>query len=206
MRYVKRGEEVLLRYRYADGRLQAALPLRVVEDDADGTVAWLSPGTEIMYWALSDGRDPRELPLDARFRQPMTTAPRRWLGSGVLRVMPEGLDYQVLHFWNEGRFAGWYVNLERPRKRVGRCFDSVDQHLDLVISPAGSPSWKDEDEAHAAVAAGHLPASDLASARRTGEAIIADLDSWLKVVGDWRRWTPPAEFIPPLRLPGDWDA
>lgn len=184
------GEEILLRYRYPDGRMQAGIPLRAVEDAADRTAAWLSPGTEISYWALQDGRDPRELPLDERFQHPMITARRIWQGSGVLRVMPVGAQYQVLHFWDEGRFAGWYVNLERPRVRRGRCFDSVDQHLDLVISPDGSTAWKDVDEAQAAVTAGHLPEADLVAARVAGEAIIADIDAWLDVVGDWREWSP----------------
>lgn len=204
MTYAWPGEELLLRYRYPDGRIQAALPLRAVEDDAVRTVAWLSPGTEISYWALQNGRDPRELPLEERFRHPMITTPRTWQGSGVLRVMPVGAEYQVLHSWDEGRFAGWYVNLERARVRRGHCFDSVDQHLDLVISPDGSTAWKDVDEAQAAVTAGHLPKVDLAAARVTGEAIIADIDGWLEAVGDWREWLPPAGFDSPLMLPAGW--
>ncbi|PRB12949.1 DUF402 domain-containing protein [Microbacterium sp. MYb62] len=206
MTYARSGEEILLRYRYPDGRVQAAIPLRAVEDDAARTVAWLSPGTEISYWALQNGRDPRELPLDERFRHPMITARRTWQGSGVLRVMPAGAAYQVLHFWDEGRFAGWYVNLERPRMRRGSCFDSVDQHLDLAIAADGSHTWKDADEAQAAVDAGHLPEADLAAARATGEAVIADIDVWLGVVGDWREWSPPAGFDAPLTLPAGWDA
>ena len=89
---------MLLRYRYPDGRLQAALPMRVVEDRTDRLVAWLAPQTEIMYWALADGRDPRVVPLGERFRMPLTTAARRWQGTGVLRVIPVQSTYQVLHF------------------------------------------------------------------------------------------------------------
>ena len=51
--------------------------------------------------------------------------------------MPRGEPFQVLHFWDEsGGFAGWY--------------------LDLWLDPDGSATWKDEDEAEAAVDAGHL--------------------------------------------------
>ena len=204
MRFGLPGDEILLRYRYPDGRPQAGLPLRVVEDGPERTVAWLSPGTEISYWALSDGRDPRTIPLAERFRSPMTTARRIWQGSGVLRVMPTGAEYQVLHFWDEGRFAGWYVNLERPRRRRGSCFDSLDRHLDLVIAPDGTSAWKDVDEAETAVSAGHLPEGDLVAARRTGDAIAQDLDAWLAVVGDWRGWQPPEGYEAPLELPDDW--
>lgn len=206
MTHAAPGDELLMRYRYPNGRMQAVLPLRAVEDDDRRTVAWLSPGTEIMYWALADGRDPRALPLEERFRHPLGTAPRVWKGAGVLRSMPAGAAFQVLHFWEEGgRFAGWYVNLERPRTRRGSVIESVDQHLDLVIDADGTASWKDEDEAQAAVDAGHLPSEDLESARSTGEGIIADLDRFLDRVGDWRRWTPPPEFLPPLPLPSAWD-
>jgi predicted RNA-binding protein associated with RNAse of E/G family len=120
--------------------------------------------------------------------------------------MPAGAEYQVLHFWEDGQFAGWYVNLERPRVRRGSCFDGLDQHLDLVIAPDGTHAWKDVDEAEAAVSAGHLPEADLVAARRTGEAIIQDFRAWLAVVGDWRGWRPPDGFDIPLQLPDDWDA
>ncbi|MEV0130286.1 zeta toxin family protein [Dactylosporangium sp. NPDC050688] len=55
---------------------QAAFPMRVVADDGERVVAWLAPGTQIMYWALPDGSDPRSLPLGSRFSAPLTTAPR----------------------------------------------------------------------------------------------------------------------------------
>ncbi|MCI1641207.1 MAG: hypothetical protein LKI27_06420 [Actinomyces sp.] len=110
---------MLLRYLYPDGRLQAALPMRVVEDSGGTVVAWLSVGTQIEYWATADGlADPRTVPLPQRFRQALGHAPRRWEGSGVLRVIPLRECWQVLHFWNprSGGFEGWYVNLESARQ------------------------------------------------------------------------------------------
>lgn len=43
------GDEILLRYLYNDGRLQAAMPMRVVQDVGGLIVAWLAPLTPIMY-------------------------------------------------------------------------------------------------------------------------------------------------------------
>jgi Protein of unknown function (DUF402) len=195
---------VVLRYRYPDGRLQAALPMRVVEDRADRLVAWLAPQTEIMYWALPDGRDPRVVPLAERFRMPLTTAPRRWQGTGVLRVIPVQATYQILHFWDEdGTFSGWYVNFEAPKTRRGTRLDTVDWHLDLWIDAAGVASWKDEDEAHAAVEAGQLPERDLELAWRTGRQIIEGSSDWRELVGDWRSFRPAAGWLA-LDLPSDW--
>jgi hypothetical protein len=52
------GGQLLLRCIYLDGTVQAALPLRVMEDSPGRIVAWLAEGTDIMYWALVDGTDP----------------------------------------------------------------------------------------------------------------------------------------------------
>jgi uncharacterized protein DUF402 len=204
VRPVPYGAQVLLRYRYPDGRLQAALPMRVVEDRTDRLVAWLAPQTEIMYWALTDGRDPRVVPLGERFRMPLTTAARRWQGTGVLRVIPVQSTYQVLHFWDDdGSFSGWYVNFEAPKTRRGTRLDTVDWHLDLWIDAAGVATWKDEDEAQAAVEAGHLSERNLELAWRTGRQIIEGFSDWRDVVGDWRSFRPPAAWLA-LGLPSDW--
>ena len=141
------GAQVVLRYRYPDGRLQAALPMRVVEDRADRLVAWLAPQTEIMYWALADGRDPRLVPLAERFRMPLTTAPRRWQGTGVLRVIPVRATYQVLHFWDaQGTFAGW-KDADEARAAV-EAGQLPERDLELAWRTGrqiieGSSDWRD---------------------------------------------------------------
>lgn len=197
-------EEVLLRYRYPDGTMQAAIPMRVVSDDAT-LVAWLPPGSSIMYWALPSGGDPRSVPANERFRHPLTTAPRTWHGNGVLRVIPNSEPFQVLHFWDDdGSFAGWYVNFEAPRSRTGNRVDSVDWYLGLWLDPDGTPTWKDEEEAEMAVASAYLDQADLDTARTAGAAILKDLDGWLRMIGDWREYVPPPEWSSPLALPDDW--
>lgn len=198
------GSEMLLRYFYEDGGHQAALPVRVVEDSSERLALWLAEGTEIMYWATQDGRDPRSLPLSQRFAETLTTAPRRWAGSGVLRVLLPRTPYQVLHFWDaEGAFQNWYINFEAPMQRAGERVDTVDWHLDLVIAPDGVAHWKDEDEAEAAVAAGQLPEQRLLESRRQAEAILDDFVGFLRRVGDWRGFRPPNDWVE-LPLPKDW--
>lgn len=201
---LRRGEELLLRYRYNDRSIQAAIPMRVVLDDPELTVAWLAPETPIMYWATMEGRDPREVPLNQRFAQALSTAARTWRGNGVLRVMPTGLPYQVIHFWDHAdSFAGWYVNFEAPRSRSGACIDTVDWHLDLLIAANGMPRWKDEDEAQAAVGTEQLRAADLRTARAAGQSIIDDIRSLPEQIGDWRSFRPDPAWKTPT-LPADW--
>ena len=202
---LQHGDELLLRYLYNDGSIQAAMPMRVVLDEPDLMVAWLAPATPIKHWATADGRDPRHSPLDQRFRQPLITTPRTWRGPGVLRVMPFGLPYQVVHFWDDEAFTGWYVNFEAPRIRHGSRIDTVDWHLDLWITPDLQPSWKDEDEAQAAVGTDHLRTEDLRTARTAGQAIIDRIQEWPRQICDWRSFRPDPAWKTPA-LPDKWAA
>ncbi len=198
------ADEVLLRYLYADGTVQAAMPMHVVAEDTERAVAWLAPGTPIMYWSTTDGRDPRSLPLEERFTGGLGTAPRSWVGNGVLRVIPLAQPFQVVHFWgDDGEFAGWYVNLESEKRKVGSRIDTVDWHLDLWISPDRTVTWKDEDEAAEAVRQGLLLPEHLELAYRTGHDIIGRFDSWLDEIGDWRDFRPEPDWCVPV-LPPDW--
>jgi hypothetical protein len=191
-----------LRYLYPDGRVQAELPMYVVEETAERIVGWLPVGSEISYWALPDGSDPRTVGLSRRFRQHLTTARRHWQGGSVLRVIPVGECWQVLHFWDTatGQFRGWYVNLESPKSIVGDTITAVDWHLDLWISPSGAATWKDEDEAAAAAGTPYLRPDDLMAARQTGQAVLTDVAGFLRRVGQWTSFTPPDNWQP-LTLP-----
>lgn len=187
-----------------DASWQAVLPLRVVEDSPTRVVGWLAEGAGITYWALGDGSDPRSVPLEDRFTRALTTSRRKWEGGGVLRVILPGRPFQALHFWGDsGAFAGWYVNFEKPTVRTGNLLDTVDWHLGMWIEPDGSARWKDEDEADAALAAGHLTTGDLATARATGAEILTDFESFPLDVGDWRDFEP-STGLASLRLPDDW--
>lgn len=196
----------LLRYRYPDGRLQAAFPIRLVESTPERLVGWLPVGSEIAYWATSDGADPRTVPLEARFRQALGTGRRTWSGGSVLRVIPYRERWQVLHFWDaDGVFTGWYVNLESEKRVDQHGVVAVDWHLDLLIAPDFEVTWKDEDEAAAAVGTEYLREQDLTAARRTGERIAADPRRFIDSVGHWEDRRPSSEAGRALALPTGWD-
>jgi hypothetical protein len=198
------GNVRALRYRYPDGTVQAVLPMHVVKDDDRELVGWTPNGTEIRYWATADGRDPRHLPLHERFRGPLSSAASTWKGS-VLRVIPYGEPFQVLHFWDEdGEFACWYINLETRKTRVGHFVDSVDLHLDLIVDASGDHRWKDADEAVAALGTAHLDAADLIVARDAVVGLLSGRGALMSSVGDWRAFQPDAAWQVPLALPADW--
>jgi hypothetical protein len=197
------GEEMLVRYLEGTTVL-GAFPVRVIEDTGSRVVVWLAAGTPVRYWATVDGADPRDVPLAERYRVAHGSTGRHWHGSGVLRAIPVDEAYQVVHFWGRGgEFSGWYVNFESRKMCHGNRIDAVDWQLDLWIDASGRPSWKDEDEAEAAVDAGYLDPADLAVARTVGQDIIDHFDEWRAALGDWRDWRPPAAWAIP-ELPADW--
>lgn len=198
-------DEFLLRYWYPDRTLQAAFPLWRVESTAARRVGWLPRGTQVSYWSLRDGGDPRTLPLVERFAGPLGSALRRWEGSDVLRVCFADRPYQVIHFWREGVFTGWYVNFETPGEWVGGNIETRDWHLDLWIGADFRPVWKDEDEAEVAARFGHVTAEELKIARGAGEVILSDLEQWLTDVGDWRGFKPEPLWRP-LSLPAGYES
>jgi hypothetical protein len=189
------GDEMLLSHVYDDGSPMADFPMRVVEETSDRLVAWLAPESEIRYWATADGKDPRSLPLQERFRSTMSTARRQWQGPGVLRVIFADTIYQVVHFWTpQGEFSGWYVNFEATSRRHGNQILTTDWQLDLWITPERVGQWKDEDEALAAIDAGALTSEHLAASFAVGHEILQDFDTFLARVGDWREWSPPPSW------------
>jgi hypothetical protein len=178
--------------------------MHVVDESPERVVGWLASGTEISYWATADGADPRTVPLAERFRQELGTAVRRWEGNGVLRVIPLGECWQVIHFWDAaGEFLCWYVNLESRKRVLGHAVESVDWHLDLLISPEFEVDWKDRDEAAAALGTPYLRDDDFQAAQAVGESIAANPREFIDAVGDWRDFRAPDEWGP-LDLPRGW--
>lgn len=191
----------MFRHLTTQGALSSLLPMTVVDDAGELVVTWIAAGTPIVYPALAEGADLASVPAVRRFDAPHTTVRRTWQRS-ALCVIPIGASHSVRHSWEDhGAFERWYVNLEAPKQDWDLGLQTVDHLLDLVIGADRAWSWKDEDEAAAAVRAGFLPAEALASARAEGERILADLDRWPGDVGDWTAYRPPPGWsIPPIAL------
>lgn len=186
--------------------------MTVVEDGPDWLVLWLAPGTRVVASPLADGRDMREAPLHERFTLPRVAVPRRWHGSGILKLVPPAAPYSVWLFWDEdGTFLGWYGNLEDAHVRWSRdgwrVIDTVDHVLDIWVPAHEPPRWKDEDEF--AVTTGMPGFWDAVQAKRirAQAAALIDLAARGKPPFDhtWTGFRPdPAWPIPDL--PDSWDA
>ena len=122
----------------------------------------------------------------------------------MLRVIPMNEYWQVIHFWDAaGQFLGWYVNLESRKTRTTHAVDAVDWSLDLLISPEFEVTWKDVDEAAAALGTPYLRDDDLTAAQAVGGAIEANPRALIDSIGDWRDFRAPGTWVP-LDLPEHW--
>src|SRR5216117_3027777 len=116
------------------------MSLTVARADAHELALWAAAGTPCIYPLATDGAGRIRHPTDWVRRE------RRWHGTGVLhRIRPEE-SHSLLHFWQEdGRFAGWYVNLQAPLRPSRHGFDTEDHLLDVWVAADGSWRWKDEE-------------------------------------------------------------
>ncbi len=177
-------------------------PLTVVSD-VDGVLAtYLAIGTRLFGAIFAD----RETAMDEIASGSVRWGERTWVDHNVLLVVREGDPYAVMAFWKEdGRFVGWYINLQDPMRRTPIGYDSRDHFLDLLIDPdLASWTWKDEDELDAAVTMGLFTADEAATFRQNGEQVVAQVsrgEAWWE---HWRSWEPdPSRSIP--TLPEGWD-
>jgi hypothetical protein len=192
------GDSVVLRY-FSRGRPSGALPTRLVSNGGDRAL-WVPSGTPLK-WAGLNGRHIREAPLRERFTQPWSPIDRPWTGDGVLILGRPGRAHSIWLFRDDGRFAGWYVNLEAPWRPYRHGFDTEDHALDIWVEGDGSWRWKDEDELAVAVDVGFFTPAQAEAFRAEGECVVAE---WPFPTG-WEEWQADPAW-PLLELPPDWDA
>ena len=174
------------------GRVWRANACRVVEERDGLVVLWSPPGVPRLLPVDAGGGEIR-IPFDEPWE--LGEATTVWDAVGVVRY---GEGHSLwLHRDADGRFDHWYVNLERHVGRSPTTLDYVDDKLDLVVSPAGSVRWKDEDELEEAAQRGLLDAD---AVRAEAERVLAD-PPWPTGWEDWR----PDSAWPAPALPPGWD-
>jgi hypothetical protein len=186
-----------------------ALPTTVVEDDERLTMLYLRPGTPIKRRILADGQPiPRDIPYREQVALPVLVGDGTWTTNHALILVRPGDAHDVRLFWSEHdwTFRGWYVNLQRPVRRVPVGFDTADQVLDLFVDPDGTWRWKDEDEFAVAVEIGRFTVAQAEAIRAEGERVIQRIESraWPFNAG-YEHWRPdPAWPLP--AMPDDWNS
>ncbi|OLB64681.1 MAG: hypothetical protein AUI10_10050 [Actinobacteria bacterium 13_2_20CM_2_72_6] len=194
------------------GRIGWVRPGRVVSDDERGLLLWVAPHSPVAFEMAEDGRGMREMPFAewVTLRYRLVEGP--WQGPGVLKLTPPGVAYSVWWFRKpDGRFAGWYVNLEEPAVRWDdgdvAGIDMVDQDLDIWVPPDRSWQWKDEEEFVERLAfPDHYWVSDEAAVRAEGRRVVKLIEAGeFPFDGTWCDFQPDPQWTVPAALPPGWD-
>ncbi|WP_406002166.1 DUF402 domain-containing protein [Streptomyces sp. NBC_00829] len=143
-----KGQTVVRRGLYPDGRIAYVQSGRVVADNDRGLLVWTAAGSTTMRRVALDGTPTRHWPRYLAMSVPTMLAPATWESYGTLMLTPPGTQHSVWwSFDRDGTFAGWYVNLETDAGRWPTGTDHIDHALDLLIDPDRRTwRWKDDDE------------------------------------------------------------
>jgi hypothetical protein len=187
-------------------------PARVVSDDERGLLVWVARNTPVASEVTEDGMSLRDIPFAEFVTRSYRLWHGTWAGPPVLKFLPVGAAHSVWWFRDEaGRFANWYVNLERPGVRwddgAVAGVDIVDQDLDVVAWPDRTWEWKDEEEfAERLGFPEHYWVDDEAAVRAEGERVIKQIEAGeFPFDGTWTDFVPDPAWTPPPGLPAGWD-
>jgi hypothetical protein len=182
-------------------KLWWACPAFVVQD---------TPDLIALYWPVgTPTRSPiRRSTVEDELYNRIELFERDWTDNDVLSLNLRDAAHSIEVMWEENthKLRCWYVHLQEPLRRTRIGFDTMDQILDIVISPdRTSWCWKDEDEFSQAQAIGVYSQAKAQSIRQEGERVIAMLNANASPFCDgWEDWTPPMEWGIPT-FPQGWE-
>jgi hypothetical protein len=187
------GDTVVIRG-VLKGKLWWACPAYVVQDN---------PELIALYWPVgTPTRSPIRRPsVEDELYNRIQLEDRNWTDNDVLSLNLAGAAHSIELMWEAGtsKVRCWYVHLQEPLRRTTNGFDTMDQILDIVISPDRSSwNWKDEDEFAEAEAIGVYSHKKARSIRQEGERVIGLLKANAAPFCEgWEKWTPPLEWVIP---------
>lgn len=154
-KYFQEGSRVPLTFdRAVPKRNELILPLTVIDDTPDRTVAFVTAGTPITATTQSNGEPmPRNIPYREMAALDRTLSLSTWKHTDVIFIWQPEWHWDVRLYWQaETRdFLGWYVNVQDEVRRTINGFATTDHFLDVTIQPDRSWSLKDEAELSDAV-------------------------------------------------------
>jgi hypothetical protein len=134
--------------------------------------------------------------------------PKARHSTDALIIMQAGAAHAVSLFWAEGGgpFLCWYVDLQKPFRRVSNGVTTWDQSLDIVVGPDLRWRWKDEDHLARLPQLGWMTSDEAAEVRREGLRVIDMIEGRQAPFNeDWPGWRPDPSWPTPA-LPHDWAA
>jgi hypothetical protein len=203
------GETVIVQEVWR-GKLWSARPMAVVEDRGDFVALWYPKGTKFRVATTPPSRQRAPARLE-RFAANLSLCDwaLAWFECDVSCLWlcdMEAAHHSIWCSWrDDGSHMGWYVNMQEPFRRTKRGLQSMDLMLDIIVSPDGTWSWKDEDEFQMLIDQGLIDAAKAQAVRDDATRMIQDLAMNLAPFCDpWPDWRPDPYWRLP-ELPAGWN-
>ena len=120
-----------------------AYPTIVVQDTPDLIVLYMPAGV------LGKDTDHKPTPKELLAAEEINITDCQWDRTDVLMLIVPGEAFSTYVMWETGtkNLVCWYINLQEPIRCTQIGFDTMDNMLDVVVSPDMSEwKWKDDDE------------------------------------------------------------
>lgn len=129
----------------------------------------------------------------------------QWQRTDVLMLIVPGEAFSTYIMWETGtkNLDCWYVNLQEPIRRTSIGFDTMDNMLDVVISPDMSTwGWKDDDEFIAAQNIGFYSPEKARDIWSEGERAVQLITKERRdLYKKWEMWQANPEWELPILSP-----
>ncbi len=179
-----------------------AFPTIVVKDKSDLIVLYMPAGVL--------GRNVTHKPTIEELFSPIEikVVECAWQRTDVLMLIVPGEAFSTYLIWETGtkNLLCWYINLQEPIRHTRIGFDTMDNTLDIVVSPNMSEwKWKDEDEFAEAHRVGFYSNERASEIRAEGEKAVRLITSERRSSYEgWRNWQANPRWETPELSP-HWD-
>ena len=190
------------------GQLLISRPVTVVTDRPDYLALYTHPNAPYRTAAMGGGR--YQYSLEERVSRMMSTLlppfVERHSGGPVLTLTPPDSRHSVWLFWTSNwEVKGWFINLQKPVRRISRAVLVEDQVLDIRVEPDGTWQWKDEDEFGMLHQRGFFTDEQAFEIRREAQRLAIVVETKASPFCDgWEQWRPSPSWPTPA-IPPDWE-
>ncbi|KXK11152.1 MAG: hypothetical protein UZ14_CFX002002961 [Chloroflexi bacterium OLB14] len=178
-----------------------AYPTIVVKDTSDLLALYMPAGV------IGKDTDHKPTPQELFAIDKINIFDYQWVRTDVLILNVPTESFSTYIMWNAGTkdIDCWYVNLQEPVQHTRIGFDTMDNMLDVVISPDMNEwHWKDKEEFEQAQKVGFYSAEKAREIWATGEKAIQLITKERRVLYEqWKDWQPNPEWEFP-KLSPDW--
>lgn len=179
-----------------------AYPTIVVQDTAELIALYMPAGV------LGKDTDHKPTPRELLSAEKISITDCQWERTDVLFLIIPGESFSTYAMWQTGtkNLDCWYANLQEPIKRTRIGFDTMDNMLDVVISPDMSKwRWKDDDEFAEAQKVGFYSSEKAREIWAEGEKAVRLITSERRsLYEEWRKWRANPQWEIP-KLSPHWD-